>query len=262
MATKTEIAWTDSTFNPWIGCTKVGPGCDGCYAEAQDKRKLLGGVTHWGPGVPRHRTCASYWKQPAKWNKEAARTGNRHLVFCASQADVFDNEVTAQWRTDLFDLIRSTPALTWQIVTKRIGNAKAMLPPDWDAGYPNVWLISTIVDQAEANRDLPKLLAIPAQVHGASYEPALGPVDWTPWFTLGLKWVIVGGESAQRGHATRPFDLAWARSTIAQCRKAGAFPFVKQLGSRHSMGIKLRDRAGTDPSEWPADIQVRDYPPH
>ena len=93
MAIETNIAWTDSTFNPWIGCTKVGPGCDGCYAEVQDRRKLLDGRAHWGPGVPRHRTSAAYWKQPAKWNKKAKRTGKRHLVFCPSFADVFDNEV-------------------------------------------------------------------------------------------------------------------------------------------------------------------------
>ena len=162
MSKETGIAWTDSTFNPWIGCSKVGPGCEGCYAEAQDSRKLVDGKTHWGPGVPRHLTGAGTWKNPVKWNKEAARTGMRHLVFCASLADVFDNEVPAQWRTKLFDLIRATPALTWQIVTKRIVNAKKMLPADWGDGYPNVWLISTIVNQAEADRDMPKLLALPA----------------------------------------------------------------------------------------------------
>ena len=261
MAVKTDIAWTDSTFNPWIGCTKVGPGCDGCYAAVLDSRYRLGGDAHWGARVPRHRTSAANWKKPIQWNKEAERTGKRHLVFCASMGDVFDNEVPQQWRDDLFALIRKTPSLTWQLVTKRIGNAKAMLPADWGAGYPNVWLISTIANQAEADRDMAKLLALPAHVHGVSYEPALGPVDWTPWFAQGLSWVIIGGESAQAGHVTRPFDPAWARSTISQCRKAGAFAFMKQVGSRHSLGKKLRDRAGKDPSEWPEEFRVRDFPP-
>lgn len=258
MAIETEIAWTDSTFNAWIGCTKVGPGCDGCYAHALDARYRWGGSAHWGAGVPRHRTAAGYWQQPFRWNKEAARTGKRHLVFCSSLSDVFDNEAPPEWRADLFRLIRATPALTWQLVTKRIGNVENMLPADWGVGYPNVWIISTIVNQCEADRDIPKLLGVPAHVHGVSYEPALGPVDWSPWFTRGLDWIIIGGESMQNGHVTRAFDLEWARSTIAQCRAGEAFPFMKQVGSMFGM----RDRAGADPTEWPEDIRVREYPGH
>lgn len=259
MGTTTDIAWTDSTFNPWVGCTKVGPGCDGCYAEVMDARFKLGGTTHWGPGVQRYRT---QWRTPGKWNADAARNGKRHLVFCSSMSDVFDNEVPPQWRADLFLLIRSTPALTWQLVTKRIGNVPKMLPDDWGHGYPNVWLIATIVNQEEADRDMSKLLRVPARIHGVSYEPALGPVDWAPWLAQGLAWLIIGGESAQPGHVPREFHLEWARNAIAQCHAAGAYAFVKQLGTRPSPHLVLTDRkAGADIAEWPAELRVREFPP-
>jgi protein gp37 len=163
VAERSSISWTHSTFNPWIGCTKVSPGCDHCYAEALDNRHRWGGEAHWGAGVPRRRTSLSNWKLPEKWERKAKATGERHLVFCASLADVFDNEAPEGAREDLWQLIRATPHLTWQLVTKRIGNAARMLPADWGAGYPNVWLLSTIVNQEEADRDLDKLLAVPAR---------------------------------------------------------------------------------------------------
>lgn len=302
MAEKSKIAWTDSTFNPWIGCTRVGPGCDHCYAEAQDSRKRWGGTTHWGPGVPRHRTSESYWKQPLAWDKKAAASGKVHRVFCASLADVFDNEVPDEWRADLWRLIRATQNLSWLLVTKRIGNAAKM----WPGGdYPNVRLIITVVNQEEADRDIPKLLALPCK-NGISYEPALGPVDFhldkgwcrhckvmtsgaidghcmdplRPCFEAEalmqdlIGWIIIGGESAQGGAQARPFDLAWARSTIAQCKAAGVPVFCKQVGSNpvwgdessslgralREGGYTLKDRAGADPSEWPEDLRIQQFP--
>jgi protein gp37 len=104
MAEVTGIAWTDSTFNPWIGCTKVGPGCDHCYAEALDKRHRWQGDTHWGAGKPRMRTSAGELAKPLAWNKARLKDGKTHRVFCASLADVFDNEVPTKWRNDLFTL--------------------------------------------------------------------------------------------------------------------------------------------------------------
>ena len=253
MAEITGIAWTDSTFNPWIGCTKVGPGCDHCYAEALDKRHRWGGATHWGSGVARKRTGEAYWRQPLGWNRKAAASGRPWRVFCASLADVFDNEVPEQWRADLWDLIALTPSLTWLLLTKRIGNAAKMLHP-WRANpLRNVWLGATIVNQEEADRDVPKLLATPAAVRFVSYEPALGPVDWSKF--PGIDWIIVGGESAQGGKP-RPFFLSWAQDTIGMARAIGAAPFVKQLGS----GRGLKDRAGADPAEWPIYLRVQEFP--
>lgn len=251
MAEATGISWTDSTFNPWIGCTKVGPGCDHCYAEALDKRHRWSGATHWGSGTPRMRTSQHNWDNVRRWNEKAWRAGVYRKVFCASLADVYDNEVPVEWRADLFELIEETKNLIWLILTKRIGNVARLTPfflPE------NVWLGATIVNQEEAERDMPKLLETEATVKFVSYEPALGPVDWRPY--RGLDWLIIGGESRQQGSKARPFDLEWARSSIAQAREIGAKPFVKQIGS----GFGLRNRAGADPDEWPLDLRVQEFP--
>jgi len=142
MGETSKIEWTDSTFNPWIGCQHVSPGCDHCYAEAMMDTRL--GRVQWGPHGERGRTSQSYWKQPRKWNADGLRfereNAHRHRVFCASLSDVFDNQVPKQWRVDLFTLIRETPNLDWLLLSKRPTNMRTMLPPDWSDGYPNVWL--------------------------------------------------------------------------------------------------------------------------
>ena len=176
MSENSKIEWCHHTFNPWIGCTKVGPGCDNCYAEADfDKRRH---VVQWGAGQPRKRTAMSTWAMPLRWNAKAERLGVRYRVFCASLADVFDNEVPAEWRHDLFDLIERTPHLDWLLVTKRIGNVRQMIPDRWSVCMPpNLWLGITVVNQAEADRDIPKLLGLKVSVRFLSMEPLLGPVD-------------------------------------------------------------------------------------
>ncbi len=296
MAEITGIAWTDSTFNPWIGCTKVGPGCDHCYAEALDKRHRWGGATHWGAGVPRYRTSESLWHHPVAWNAKpfyqclscghrfsppgkkegfvtcpkcspthgkltqdhveaSALRQVRRRVFCASLADVFDNEAPAEWRADLWRLIRATPAIDWLLLTKRIGNVAKMHPGGF---YGNVWLGATVVNQEEADRDIPKLLAVNGVAKRfVSYEPALGPVDWLRF--RGLDWIIVGGES---GNQARPFRWDWARSAIAQCRQIGAAPFMKQTGTDLTLLYERAQKArnGDDPAEWPAELRVQEFP--
>lgn len=179
MSANTKIEWADHTFNPWEGCQKVGPGCDHCYAESRNARFAGGTAINWGPGAPRRRTSEANWRLPLKWNAEAERLGIRYRVFCASLADVFDNEVDPQWRDDLFDLIAKTPNLDWLLLTKRIGNVGNMLPVpfDFDKHYPNVWLGATIVNQEEADRDIPKLLQVPAAKRFLSMEPLLEPVN-------------------------------------------------------------------------------------
>ena len=119
MAETSKIEWTDSTFNPWIGCTKVSPGCEHCYAEMDAKRR---GWTKWGKGNQRKRTSPALWKNPIQWNEEAASAGRRQRVFCASLADVFDAEVNDKWRSDLWKLVAKTPHLDWLILTKRPQN--------------------------------------------------------------------------------------------------------------------------------------------
>lgn len=249
---KTSIEWTRGpngeqgfSFNPWTGCTKVGPGCDHCYAEGWAKRS---GIVRWGPGAERRRTSEANWRLPVKWNAEAERLGVRYRVFCASLADVFDNEVPVEWRADLFDLIARTPNLDWLLVTKRIGNVERMVmdalrtmfvrtnqePPPWP--WANVWLGITVVNQAEADRDIPKLLKIPAAVRFLSMEPLLGPVQIALWLDSlpavvdqrpRLDWVIVGGES---GPGARPMHPQWARDIRDQCEAAGVPMMLKQWG--------------------------------
>jgi protein gp37 len=234
MSDNTSIEWTDATFNPWIGCTAVSPGCDHCYAERLAVRFKL---AEWGTGKPRRLAHDEYWKQPLAWNRKAERTGKRMRVFCASMADVFDNEVPGEWRDRLWALIRSTLHLDWLLLTKRVGNIKKMLPDDWGEGYSNVWLGISVVNQQEADRDIPKLLTVPARVRFLSMEPLLGPVDISiylasgflePPFTDVLTWIILGGES---GPGARPMDPAWVRSIRHQCVVAGAAFHFKQWGA-------------------------------
>lgn len=268
MAANTAIEWTDHTFNPWEGCQKVGPGCDHCYAETRNARYGGGTAPNWGPLAPRRRTSPSNWNKPLRWQREAAQFrathGRRQRVFCASLADVFDNHATVltEWRSDLFALIRATPDLDWLLLTKRIGNVAAMTAAC--GGLPdNVWLGATIVNQVEADRDIPKLLAVDANVRFLSMEPLLGPVDLTGvsddstaldpecWgdcacgtlygfdagcrrnggdgsLTRKIDWIIVGGESGKDARAMHP---DWARSLRDQCASANVPFLFKQWGA-------------------------------
>jgi protein gp37 len=246
MAEKTGISWTDSTFNPWIGCTKVGPGCDNCYAEAlMDKRWHK---VQWGSGQQRQRTSAANWRQPLLWEKEheafALMHGRRRRVFCASLADVFDNEAPPQWRGELWALVKATPHLDWLILTKRIGNVQGMAPAE--GLPPNVWLGATMVNQTEWDRDVRKLLAVPASVRFVSVEPMVGPITGGAQLS-GLDWVIVGGES---GHGARPIQRAWIDSLRRECEWDGVAFFFKQWGgsSATAGGCELD---GAEFKGWP-----------
>ena len=260
MSENSKIEWCDHTFNPWEGCQKVGPGCDHCYAETRNARFSGGTAANWGLGAPRRRTSAANWRKPLQWNaahdKFFAEHGRRQRVFCASLADVFDNAVPEVWRWDLMRLIRDTPNLDWLLLTKRIGNARAMLNVaagaalddyvsvlTWDvAPWPNVWLGATIVNQEEADRDIPKLLAAPARVRFLSMEPLLGPVEFSSVgkrvdaisqlgkkALSGIDWIIVGGES---GPKARACDIQSIRGIVQQCKAAGVAVHVKQLGAQ------------------------------
>lgn len=247
MAISTKIEWCDHTFNPWIGCTKVSPACDNCYAEMLMDTRY--GRAQWGAGNPRSRTSASNWKQPATWHRKAVRADARPFVFCASLADVFDNEVPPEWRADLFRLIDQTPALVWLLLTKRIGNVTKMTR-EATGGLTlpaNVAIGATFGSQNEYERDIAKLSDVrrtmsPLFTFG-SFEPLLSSLmldDRAP------DWVIVGGES---GAGCRPMDLNWARSLRDQCREIGRVFNFKQTGghgsiaNRHDLdGVTYFDR--------------------
>lgn len=231
MSANSKIEWCDHTFNPWEGCQKVGPGCDNCYAEKRNARFAGGQAINWGPGAPRRRTSASNWNKPRAWNVQAdaffAQHGRRQRVFCASLADVFDNEVDREWRDDLATLILDTPNLDWLLLTKRIGNAGAMMGEMFLDGPPdNLWLGATIVNREEMLRDGPKLKLVPALVHFWSCEPLLGDLGEIP-SELIPHWIIAGGES---GPGARPMHPDWARSLRDECEAAGVPFLFKQWG--------------------------------
>jgi protein gp37 len=240
VAENSKIEWTDHTFNPWIGCTKISLGCDGCYAEARMDKRLH--RVRWGAGQPRQRTKT--WGDPVRWNKQHeaffAEHGRRQRVFCASLADVFDNEVDPAWRASLFALIAGTPNLDWLLLTKRIGNVAAMLEaPGMQKVFPaNARIGATIVNQPEYDRDIGKLLRLDVP-NFLSIEPMLGAIDLRlggasmPDYSehrplpRSVEWVICGGES---GPSARPMHPDWARSVRDQCAKAGVPFLFKQWG--------------------------------
>lgn len=320
----TKISWCDSTFNPWVGCSKVSPGCVNCYAETQVNR-------FGGDFSKRKRTSAANWKEPVKWNRkpwicddcgasrniddndsvsscencgEATQTFHRRRVFCGSLCDWLDDQVPIEWLSGLLNLIHQTPNLNWLFLTKRTqnwvdriskvithwgitgGGDAADMVMDWrfDAKPPNnVWIGTTVEDQARADERIPQLLSIPAKVRFLSCEPLLGPIDLSVYFTIKrfggidsdqfINWVIVGGES---GPKARPCNIDWIRDIVRQCREANVACFVKQLGSlpiRSGMcNSEWRDEIricgkfseithpkGGDPSEWPEDLRVQQF---
>jgi protein gp37 len=205
------------------------------------------------------------WRQVLTWNAAARAAGERRRVL-VSMCDPFDNAVDPAWRSDFWCLIRNTQCLDWLLWTKRIGNVPDMLPPDWGDGWANVILGISIVNQAEADRDIPKLLAVPAARRVLSIEPMLALIDlrgrlthcpthdFSAGFCLGacpdrrsISWVICGGES---GRGCRPMELGWAYSLRDQCAAAGIPFYMKQMGG---------ERPGVMPP-IPADLLVQEYP--
>lgn len=256
------IEWTDNTFNPWEGCTKVAPECANCYAAARNRH--WGGGKNWGPGAPRRHTSAANWELPAKWNLKAMSAGRRQRVFCASLADFFDHEVDKLgWRDDVWQIIRETPYLDWLILTKRPELIADRLPLDWGMGYSNVWLGTTVGCQDSLFR-LKALLHVPASIHFLSAEPLLEYVDVKPTVRespFNLDWMIMGGES---GSGARVCEIGWIQQMLADCDLMSIKPFVKQLGRSPSLQgkvLNLKDKKGGNIREWPSlGRGVRQFP--
>jgi protein gp37 len=263
---ETSIEWTDFTVNFWWGCTKVGPGCDHCYAETWDKRT---GGAHWGPHAERRRikgAAASLRKINDKAPEYHFVHGRYPRVFMHSMSDLFDNAVPSEWRRDALVAAEMAENTRIQLVTKRISNVEAMTFPIWLLWPQHIGLMITICNQAEADRDIPKLLALKVELGipwvGLSIEPMLGPIDLSRWHGVhhhpanrtddpetmaqinvviaaarasfraehgntGVDWVICGGES---GPHARPMHPDWARSLRDQCIAAGVPFFFKQWG--------------------------------
>lgn len=288
MGEVTGIAWTHHTWSPWLGCARVSPGCEHCYAETLAKRfpQVHG---EWGveaAGGTRVVASAQSWREVLRWNERAAKDGVRRRIF-PSMCDPFDTHPTAEMaRPWLWALIEATPHLDWLLLTKRVENVERMVPWRWlgtraGAGpaaiyqprWPrNAWLGTTVEDQRRADERIPLLVNLPAPVRFLSVEPQLEHVDLqyaafngadSFGSMPGIHWVICGGESVP--HA-RPFDLAWARSLRDQCAQAGVAFFFKQMGARpvglenHHGAILPEHPAGADPAEFPADLRVQQFP--
>lgn len=242
MAENSSISWCDHTYNPWIGCTRVSPGCDHCYAARDNERRKW--VSAWGAERRRTKT----WGDPLKWNRKAAETGYKPRIFCASLADVFDNEVPDEWRTDLWKLFDDTPNLRWIVLTKRIGNVAKMAPAKW---WPHVGIMATMVNQMEYDRDRLKLSAVPAPWRGISAEPLLGRIILDHKDAkANLNWIITGGES---GPGFRPLDMDAVRYLRDQCGELGITFHHKQNG-----GVRGKDAGclvdGIEHKHFPAAL--------
>jgi len=295
MSGRSNIQWTEATWNPVRGCTKTSPGCANCYAEtfAERFRGVKGHAYEQGFDlrlVPEKLEDPLHWKQPKR-------------VFVNSMSDLFHDDVPFDFIIEVFRIMAQCPKHTFQVLTKRatgmfdVVRAIGRLP-EFSSRWPlpNVWLGVSVENQHFADERIPWLLQTPAAVRFISAEPLLGPVDLTnirpskdrdiPIHSLKcivprhLDWVICGGES---GHEARPLDLAWARSLRDQCKSAGVAFFMKQLGSRsesrrkedppfeelfadkrgeESAGIwALADRGHHgDMDEFPPDLRIREYP--
>lgn len=312
----TTIEWTDATWNPVTGCTKVSQGCKHCYAE----RVFPRAYKKTGRRFTDVRTHAERLNQPLHW-----RTPRR--IFVNSMSDLFHEDVPVQFIADVFAFMAYARHHTFQVLTKRPNRMLELLTsPHWiddlydgatalahdeaceilgrrgefdpnarrtddirafDSSLPlaNVWLGVSVEDQATADERIPLLLQTPAKVRWISAEPLLEPVQLSRWMPCsmgdvdtcpnvpltccqcddrrssndGLNWVVVGGES---GPKARPFDFDWARSLRHQCGAAGVPFFLKQIGTDHAALYERvrKDRKGGDPSEWPEDLRVRQWP--
>jgi protein gp37 len=252
MSERTGIEWTSHTFNIAWGCMRVSPGCEHCYAEVLSKRY---GFAVWGPAKTTERRVfgEKHWNEPLRWNAKAERDGVRRRVFCASMCDVFEDHPTIDAeREKLWPLIRSTPWLDWQLLTKRPERIAVNLPGDWGAtGYANVWLGTSVESQAYLER-MAVLGDVPASVRFVSCEPLLGRLSLRSLLELidvdEQWWVIVGGES---GPGCRPMELEWARTLRDECWEYDIPFFLKQLGGSNPRGHHLAVLDGERHTEMP-----------
>lgn len=253
-----KISWTDHTFNPWIGCTAISPGCDACYAETLNHRW---GGDNWGKGKPRKIMSEANWKKPLAWDKNAHEAGVIAKVFCGSMCDVMDDEAPASQRERLWELVDQTQNLLWLLLTKRPHRYKRYLPAQGFL-HNNIMLGTTIEEQrflaaraaaicTASHIATRRCLERTGEHHPAmtfvSYEPALGPL------VLGsdaskIDWLIYGGET---GANRRPMEQKWAEDIKAECESNSIAFWMKQMGA--STPDKASDLI-------PAHLLLRQFP--
>ncbi len=239
------IEWTDETWNPVTGCTRMSPGCDNCYMFALYPRLRAMGVPGYGGDPSQVKLLPDRLNVPMRWGKP-------RRVFVNSMSDVFHPQVSFDYVYRIFDVMRKAgdqKGHIFQVLTKRPGRAVAW----WaefrhafdDAWPPNVWIGTSVETQKYAPR-ISVLARLPAPVRFVSAEPLLEAVDLRRWLDSGdVHWVIAGGES---GMAARPMNMDWARDLRDQSVKAGVAFFLKQLGGRR--GKRSGDEAVIDGRAW------------
>ena len=267
MGAKTTIPWTEATWTCIRGCSRISPGCGGpnsnggCYAEAIAARFSGPGLPYHGlarmtPSGPRWtgivRFVEEHLEDPIRWKRP-------RMIFVNSMSDTFHERVHDVWIDRIMDVMLRAPWHTYQMLTKRVDRMLDYLTR-WvrthGAVPPHIWAGCSIEDQERLEQRLEPLKAVPASVRWISYEPALGPINGD---FSGISWLVLGGESAQGGQEPRPVDLDWFRSVIAQCRRDGTAPFVKQLGTRWAAEHGFRGKA-EEPEAWPEELRVREFP--
>jgi len=225
-----KIKWTDETWNPVVGCTKVSAGCTNCYAERMARRlKAMGqeqyqGVVDKNGWTGRVSLVETAFEKPLRWRKP-------RMVFVCSMGDLFHDAVSFEFIEEIWRRMAVTKRHTFQILTKR---PKRLIEfyqhycdgPDFEFHSDNIWLGVSVENQATADERIPLLLETPAAVHFVSYEPALGPIEFGEHYHA-IDWLICGGES---GPGARPIHPDWARSARDQCVEADVPYFFKQWG--------------------------------
>lgn len=245
MGENSNIQWTDATWNPWTGCRKVSPGCKFCYMYRGKERFGLDGNQ-----VIRGK---STFKNPLKWKEPK-------LIFTCSWSDFFIEDADG-WRDEAWDIIRSTPHHTYQILTKRPERIVQCLPPDWGDGYDNVWLGVSAEDQFRYEDRARQLVEIPARVRFISFEPLLGLITLDQSI-FGIHWAIIGGESGNEvgRYRYRPCELDWIYSLVRECQRMDIPVFVKQMGTHLAKELEIDHRHGGDITEWPRSLRIRQFP--
>ena len=214
MATETKIEWTEMTWNPVTGCTKLSAGCKHCYAERMAKRLQAMGVERYQNGfkVTLHPDLLNV---PLKWRQP-------RLIFVNSMSDLFHEAVPLEFIQSVFETMRRCPQHTFQILTKRSRRLSELSGSlHW---APNIWMGVSVEDSRVVHR-ISDLCTVPAHVRFLSCEPLIGPLNSLP--LTGVHWVIVGGES---GPKARPMHKEWVDSILEQCRNASVPFFFKQWG--------------------------------